>query len=182
MKIKKPVLRWVILPACILLAFLIGVMDWLTGEEYDFFVFYFVPIALSAWYLGKQSGWAMALLSAVIWPISDILSHRLFSPTVEMWDEFMRLVSFFIVAVALSKIKKVLAAERALTNRLSGAMAEIKQLQGILPMCSFCRKIRDNQDRWVPLEKYLLDYTDAKVSHGLCPACYKKHYGEADGT
>ena len=62
----------------------------------------------------------------------------------------------------------------------------LAQRRLILPACVMLaflsRKIRDDQDRWVPFEKYLLDYTDTKVSHGLCPACYKKHYGEADGT
>ena len=172
----------IILPVCVILALLIGLLDWQTGEEYDFFVFYFLPIGLAAWYLDKTFAWAVALLSAVIWPISDVLAHRLISPGIELWDEFMRLVSFLVVAFAVSRLKTELATERSLTARLTEALAEIKQLQGILPMCSFCRKIRDDGDRWVPIEKYLLDHTDAKVSHGLCPACYKKHYGEADGT
>ena len=171
-----------ILLGCAMLAVLIGVLDWWTGEEYDFFVFYFVPISLSAWFLEKPAGVAIALFSAVVWPISDILAHRVISPGIELWDEFMRLVSFLVVAIAVSRVRRELVTERALTHRLSEAMAEIKQLQGILPMCSFCRKIRDDGDRWVPLEKFLLDHTDTKVSHGLCPACYKKHYGEADGT
>ena len=61
-------------------------------------------------------------------------------------------------------------------------MAQIKTLSGILPMCSFCRKIRDDKNQWVPLESYISKHSDAQVSHGLCPICYKKHYGEENGT
>jgi hypothetical protein len=50
----------------------------------------------------------------------------------------------------------------------------------MLPICAWCRKIRDDgQNKWEPLEEYLLAHTDTQVTHGICPECFK-HALEAD--
>jgi hypothetical protein len=58
------------------------------------------------------------------------------------------------------------------------AQEKIKVLQGLLPTCSFCKKIRDDQDNWVQMERYIHDRSEASFSHGLCPSCAKEHYGD----
>ena len=65
---------------------------------------------------------------------------------------------------------------------LEQAMAQIKRLQGILPICMYCYKIRDEQEVWQNLEKYITENTDAMLSHGLCPDCFKKYYPECVDT
>lgn len=59
---------------------------------------------------------------------------------------------------------------------LQKALSEIKTLHGILPICSFCKKIRDDKGAWQHLETYISVHTDADFSHGLCKECAKKHY------
>lgn len=54
--------------------------------------------------------------------------------------------------------------------------SEIKILRGILPLCSFCKKIRDDKGYWEQVDIYLHKYSEADISHGLCPECYKRHY------
>lgn len=56
--------------------------------------------------------------------------------------------------------------------------SEIKILRGILPLCSFCKKIRDDKGYWEQVDIYLRKYSEANISHGLCPECSKKHYPE----
>ena len=56
-------------------------------------------------------------------------------------------------------------------------LQEIKFLEGFIPICSFCKKIRDN-DTWKSLEEYVGDHSEALFSHGLCPECSEKHYGK----
>ena len=58
-------------------------------------------------------------------------------------------------------------------KELEGALEQVKQLQGILPICSYCKKIRDDQDYWQTLESYVADRSEAEFSHGICPACYE---------
>ncbi len=55
-------------------------------------------------------------------------------------------------------------------------LAEIKSLHGILPICSSCKKIRDDKGAWHQMEAYIHDHTNAEFSHGLCAECARKMY------
>ena len=57
---------------------------------------------------------------------------------------------------------------------LQEALANVKQLQGLLPMCSYCKRIRDDRNYWQQLETYLSEHSEAVFSHGLCPECLEK--------
>jgi CheY-like chemotaxis protein len=73
--------------------------------------------------------------------------------------------------------RQVLALQEELSARvheLEAALTRVKQLQGLLPICAYCKSIRDDQNYWHQVEAYLGDHTDAKLSHGICPACWVK--------
>lgn len=53
---------------------------------------------------------------------------------------------------------------------------QVKQLEGLLPICSHCKKIRDDKDEWHTIEKYISDHSAAAFSHGICPECLRKYY------
>ncbi|MCI5146188.1 MAG: response regulator [Candidatus Electrothrix sp. AR3] len=57
---------------------------------------------------------------------------------------------------------------------LEQALAEIKTLAGILPICSYCKQIRNDEGYWQQVEEYISEHSEAMFSHGLCPDCYKK--------
>lgn len=59
-----------------------------------------------------------------------------------------------------------------LINELQDALTKIKTLRGLLPICSSCKKIRDDGGYWSQVEVYIRDHTDADFTHGLCPDCY----------
>ncbi len=66
--------------------------------------------------------------------------------------------------------------QRALTERvkeLETAIEEVKFLRGILPICSYCKSIRDDQNHWQKVESYITQRTDAQLSHSICPSCYE---------
>jgi PAS domain S-box-containing protein len=63
-----------------------------------------------------------------------------------------------------------------LINELQEALAEVKRLSGLLPICSHCKKIRDDKGYWNRIESYLRDHSNAEFSHGICPECAKKYY------
>ncbi|MFH0878089.1 MAG: DUF4118 domain-containing protein [Lentisphaerota bacterium] len=164
------------------LSLLIDWIDIATGEDYELFILYFIPVSLAAWKLGLRTGVILAVFSSITWFQSDWFVAPHHSVLIEAWDTLMRLGAFLALAVTLSRIRKDLDREKKLNSELTEAMSQIKQLQGILPMCSFCRKIRDKDQHWIRIEKYISEHSDAQVSHGLCPDCYKKYYGSADGT
>ena len=67
--------------------------------------------------------------------------------------------------------------ERArLINELQTALAKVKTLSGLLPICASCKKIRDDEGYWHQVEIYIRDHTEAEFTHGICPECVKKLY------
>jgi DNA-binding response OmpR family regulator len=72
---------------------------------------------------------------------------------------------------------RVLGLQEALAARvrdLEEALARVKQLQGLLPMCCYCKRIRADQDYWQQVEHYICAHADVQFSHGICPSCYEK--------
>lgn len=64
---------------------------------------------------------------------------------------------------------------------LKETIANVKQLKGLLPMCSYCKKIRNDADYWQQLETYISDHSDAEFSHGVCPTCFERVVNEFGG-
>lgn len=60
-------------------------------------------------------------------------------------------------------------------KELESALDHIKTLQGILPICSYCKKIRDDKNYWQQVESYISHFTEARFSHSICPDCFEEH-------
>ena len=58
-------------------------------------------------------------------------------------------------------------------KELEDALSQVKRLQGLVPICAYCKKIRDDRDYWQQLESYLALHSDAQFSHSVCPNCYE---------
>src|SRR4029434_1546856 len=72
---------------------------------------------------------------------------------------------------------RMLELQAALADRvreLEEALARVKQLQGLLPICSYCKKVRDDQNYWQQVETYIEGHSDAQFTHGICPDCRQK--------
>jgi CheY-like chemotaxis protein len=76
-------------------------------------------------------------------------------------------------------LKQARDREAALRKELEASLAEIKQLSGLLPICATCKKIRDEQGGWNPLEVYISEHSEADFTHGICPDCSKTMLAEA---
>ena len=71
----------------------------------------------------------------------------------------------------IANLKRDLAKRVA---ELQEALANVKRLSGLLPMCAYCKRIRDDGDYWQQLESYLSDHSEAEFSHGICPPCLER--------
>jgi DNA-binding NarL/FixJ family response regulator len=69
---------------------------------------------------------------------------------------------------------------KRLTRELEVALAEVKTLQGIIPICASCKQVRDDTGAWRQIELYVREHTQADFSHGLCPGCAERLYGQAE--
>ena len=67
-----------------------------------------------------------------------------------------------------------LHARLRVAERVLGLQQEVKQLEGLLPICSYCKRIRDEGDRWSQVEEYVSRRTEAQFTHGICPECYDR--------
>lgn len=65
-------------------------------------------------------------------------------------------------------------------NELEDALANTRQLEGIIPICAYCKNIRDDKESWQQLENYISSHSEARFSHGICPECYKAQLKELE--
>ena len=71
--------------------------------------------------------------------------------------------------------REELQARLRVAERILGLQQVVKQLEGLLPICAYCKKIRDEGDHWSQVEEYVARRTEAQFSHGICPGCYERH-------
>ncbi len=146
------------------------------------------------------------LLASIIFTILSELAFTLYRDnygTLNLIGHYFKILSFLMIYTAIIKIgidepfnlffldldqansdlkaeirirKKTEVEKETLIKELTQALDEIKTLQGLLPICSFCKNIKDDKGNWNAMESYLAARADVKFSHGLCPDCAKKHY------
>jgi hypothetical protein len=105
-------------------------LDYVTGYEFGFFIFYFIPVAFAAWYGGRYEGIAMAILCGICWYLSDRLSHHPYSrPYFIYWETFMRLISFLTTSLTLSRIRNLVLSKEKLVADLQATREELSQLR-----------------------------------------------------
>jgi len=86
---------------------------------------------------------------------------------------------FVLSSISDIPARKIGEIEREkLIHELQEALATVKKLSGMLPICASCKKIRDDKGYWTQIEAYIRDHSEAEFSHGICPECMKKLYPE----
>ncbi|MGO8796540.1 MAG: MASE1 domain-containing protein [Candidatus Sulfotelmatobacter sp.] len=78
----------------------------------------------------------------------------------------------------ISKRKRMETEREQLINELRHALQEVKRLEGILPTCAYCKRIRDDKGQWHQFELYIRERSEAEFSHGICPECKDLHFGK----
>jgi hypothetical protein len=141
---------------------LVGAADYFSGPIIQFPIAYVVPILLATWYSGRAWGVSLAvLLSLVRLTFSHAWNEPLLDGVVAI-NLLIRLIVF--VGLAL------------LVNHVASLVREIRVLEGILPICSNCKKIRMQDGTWSEMEEYISKHSEAEFSHGLCQQCAEKMY------
>ncbi len=75
------------------------------------------------------------------------------------------------VGERMIELQRSLAAQ---VRNLEEALGRVRQLQGLLPICSYCKKIRNDKNYWQQVDSYIVEHSEAQFSHGICPECYAK--------
>ncbi len=95
-----------------------------------------------------------------------------------LFDDDGNFSGFLGVSRDIAERKRAEAERERLIAELQEALAKVKQLEGILPVCSFCKKIRDEDGTWQPMEAYIGNRSRVEFSHSFCPDCSREHYPE----
>lgn len=96
-------------------------------------------------------------------------------------DYITKPYDFYELNARIGVGRRVIDLQASLNNRvkeLQDALGHVKTLQGILPICMHCHKIRDDEETWQQIEDYLAQHTDVQFSHGVCEKCWQEHHGD----
>ena len=108
----------------------IGWLDYITGYEFGFFIFYFIPVAISSWYCGRRLGLQIAFGSAIVWYLSDKYTHHPYSHSYFIyWEMFMRLISFLTTTLTISRIREMVLNEERMLSELLDVRRELDRLR-----------------------------------------------------
>lgn len=114
----------------------------------------------------------MGLLAGAVWYGHDVQTGRLHaSEWLRLWDEVNHLLSYLLAAWVVGALRRQVLVQQGLNQQLSAAMAEVRELEGLLPVCAWCHNIRDDEGRWHTMEVFLSTRTKASTTHGICPNC-----------
>jgi len=105
----------------------------------------------------------------------DKITVMLTMPIPELEEEFNS-IPVCLVDITAQKLAEAL--QQQSVDSLQQALDEIKTLKGVVPICSVCKGIRDDNGYWNKLEHYIQNHTDATFSHGMCPDCMDNYYGD----
>lgn len=169
-----------VLPWIIVFTLILGIIDWRTGYELNYFVFYFIPVSIAAWLYGNEISIFISIVSAFTWAYADTLSGHIYPSTyLFVWNTLIRLTSFTAIGISVSKVSMLLRSEKNKTEALEKALSEIKILESFLSICCVCKKIRNENGQWQHLESYISAHSDTTFSHDYCPECSKKALDDA---
>jgi ABC-type multidrug transport system fused ATPase/permease subunit len=148
---------------------------------------YYFPIIIACLYYMKRGFAFSAILAIVYFLLTLAFTHDaaiLLQAAVRV--AFFLLVAAVITYLSLARkraenmIRTTLAEKEALANKLQGALAEIKTLSGLVPICAWCKKIRDDKGYWQTVEQYVSEHSQAEFTHSMCPECAKKYFDEKE--
>lgn len=151
------------------LSVLLLVADYFSGPFIQFPVTYLIPVALASWYSGR--GWGLAL--AIVLPLVRFYFNTIL--WIVPWTITEATINAVIRILVLTSFALIIDRTANQTRRLS---KEVHLLEGFLPICSYCKRIRDESNQWQQMEEYITDRSAAVFSHGLCPDCAQKYYGD----
>jgi hypothetical protein len=154
-------------------ALLVACCDFLAGPIVFFPILFVIPVALLAWNSGLRTALMLAAILCVFrFSVQYAVYGIPYTLTASIINGALRLIVLFLITFLCAKLSETIQALRA----------RVRTLEGILPTCSFCKDIRDEQGNWHQIEAYVASRSEARFSHGICPDCVAKHYGDVLGN
>ena len=130
---------WWVLTGCFLTLFVLGWLDYVTGYELSFFVFYSAPIGFAAWYSGRFPAIIVALGATIAWLLADYFGGVKYSTNLlYYWNSIVHFGAFIINAITIAKIKIDIDHRHELARELKAAHAKLSELSRQGETCPSC--------------------------------------------
>jgi hypothetical protein len=137
---------------------------------------YITVVLLSLWSPRRRS----AALAAVAGSVLTVVGVFVSPPGGQVWkvvvNRTLAIGAIWITAVLIMARQAALRRRAEALQQREQALADVKILHGLLPICASCKKIRDDSGYWNTLENYIAAHSEADFSHSLCPECIKRLY------
>ena len=153
---------------CILVAVIVFVIDYITGKSILFPILYVLPVGIAAWRGQKSTAYTMAILLPLLRVGFHFPWHETQSLSVAALNASIRALVLTLYAYLIDRI----------AWQTSALEKKVRILEGILPICASCKRIRNEKGEYEQIEKYITERSEASFSHGLCQECSKKLYPE----
>jgi len=154
----------------VIASFLAGIgvlaIDFITGKHIEFPILYAIPVGMAAW---KKKGTALVMLSVIL-PLVRVLFHF---PWKETYALTLTLLNSPVTMLSLLFYGYLIRRTSIQTEKLE---SKLKILEGILPICASCKRIRNAKGEYEQVEQYITDRSEAQFSHTICPACAQRLY------
>jgi hypothetical protein len=150
---------------------------YLAGYHFLFFVFFFIPVSLCGWYLGRLSVVCMAILSGITWCVVDILSDHHYPLEVFRYaNSVICFLAFAIIGLLLQRLRQSLHEQLVVRRQLEKALDEVnrstdavRRLQGQLQVvCAWTKRI-NVEGRWIALDEFLTHQLNTQITYGVSP-------------
>ena len=151
---------------CIIAAIIVLGIDYITGKNIDFPIVYALPVGLAAWGNQKNTAYGMAILLPLMRVGFYFPWHETGSFPVALFNAPIKELVLVLYAYL---IDRTAWQARALEKKVSA-------LEGILPICASCKRIRNERGEYEQIEKYVTEHSEASFTHGICPDCAGKLY------
>lgn len=154
-------------------------------EDYGFASLYVVPVIISRWY---GNSWT-ASITIVFCVVAEVYTNAFIGAYAKAGQHghfyavlfggiAHHVAAYTAVSLTIRWILQLVERERRVTQEMFEIMKEVKELESLLPICSYCKKIRDEAGSWEKLETYIADHTGTNFTHGCCPDCRAREMAE----
>jgi len=161
---------------CILIMGGICFIDLVSPLEVIVNSLYILAILASLWSASKLTTYFVTFVSLTLTVGVYILQSVSHSTFIVKANYLISIVVIIITAAISIRYKDSAQRHEAAVVERNKALEQLKVLQGILPICAHCKKIRNGEGSWVQMEYYISNHSEAKFSHGLCEECAKEYF------
>ena len=166
--------------ACLGIIVGICVVECKTPDQLSIATLYFFPVGWATWVGGVRWGAVATISASAAWGIANYATSPVYDHIgYRAWTITNDLIVYGFLVGLVDRAHRLLDAQREATEALRQALEEVRTLECLLPVCAWCKRVRDDKGYWGQIEDYLTKNRGTLLSHGICPECAEASRREA---